>query len=83
MTKAQLQEALQKAERKIKRQANIIQKNNEEIAQLEQDVADMNSSIQTSFTRCSKCGRIYDSNYCCFYCGWDPSDGTYSRRSHD
>jgi rRNA maturation endonuclease Nob1 len=39
----------------------------------QQDLQDMYDSRQTSFERCRKCGRIYDTGYRCPYCGHDDS----------
>ncbi len=41
--------------------------------QLLQDNLDMRDSRCTQFHRCSKCGRIHDAGYICFYCGHDDS----------
>jgi len=51
----------------------IVEKLKEQIKQLEQDNEDMRSSTCTHFHRCSKCKRLHDSGYCCFYCGNDDS----------
>lgn len=39
-----------------------------EIAQLRQDVADMNESHRTQFTRCCECGHVHDTDLRCSHC---------------
>lgn len=40
----------------------------DKITKLEQDVRDMQDSVQTVFVRCPKCTRLYDKGFECPHC---------------